>query len=156
MAVAMRKAREFGKLAEKSQVVAWVKMNWDRATTALNVMNNYEPFYDVEGEQWQGVVAAFSEFKRLSVDQDFQLLVVVFPMLFNFDDYPFAPHKSQVLAMLEDVGIEYIDLLPAYSRAHRAEDFRILSDDATHPNELGHRIAAQEIDLFLRNSGWLH
>lgn len=151
---AMKNNSDFGKLAKKSQLLAWMKMNWIKARRGLNVISNYEPFYAIEGERWASVVESMKSFKRLSEEDDFQLVVVVFPMLYDFQNYPFERHHLQVLRLLNELDIDYIDLLTPYSE-FEAEEFRILESDAWHPNELGHEIAADKLQSYLKGAGLL-
>ena len=150
----IKKDQEFGELADRSQVLAWVKMNWVQATTGLNAMGAYDPFYAVEGERWASVVESMKSFKRLSQEDGFDLVVVVFPMLYDFQDYPFEAYRQQVLKLLNELDIDHIDLLPAYSE-FEANAFRVMENDAWHPNELGHKIAAEELKSYLEETGLL-
>ncbi len=140
----MRQAHEFGELAKKSQVAGWIKLTWDRATTAIRAANAYHPYYDPQGEYWQSVADSLAGFKALSEREGFDLVVAVFPMLHQFDDYPFDAYHQQVLRKLEELQITYVDLLPAYANYNGLE-LRIVEQDATHPNELGHRVAAEAL-----------
>jgi len=150
----MKKDSDFGKLAKKSQLLAWMKMNWMKATTGLNSMSIYEPFYAIEGERWASVVESMKSFKRLSEEDGFQLVVVVFPMLYDFQDYPFERYHRQVLRLLNELDIDHIDLLTPYRRFD-AQEFRVLENDAWHPNELGHKIAADKLQSYLEEAGLL-
>ena len=154
VAGAMKNAREFGQLAEKSQVLAWVKMNWDKALKALTVLQVYEPFYDEQGKHWATVVDSLKEFKRLSEEDQFHLIVVVFPMLHKFDAYPFLDYHNQILTTLEDLQITHVDLLPEFRHYEHAE-LRILDSDGTHPNELGHRVTAETLYDRLLELSWV-
>jgi lysophospholipase L1-like esterase len=73
-----------------------------------------------------------------------------------YDDAPKARVQKELTAALAAHGIEYIDLLAPYrffSKDHPGEPlfFRSLVGviDWIHPNELGHRIAAQSIASYI-------
>lgn len=150
----MENESDFGKLAKVSQVIAWVKMTGVNAMMGLNAMSVYEPFYAIEGEPWANVVESLKSFKHLSQEDGFQLVVVVFPMLYDFNNYPFKQYHEQVLRLLSDLDIDHIDLLPPYSE-FGADEFRIIESDASHPNDLGHKIAAEKLQAYLEGTGVL-
>ena len=146
----MEESKDFGRLAKKSQVLAWIKMKWKLASEAVTARGVYEEFYDPQGEYWNSVVESFKGFKALSEQDEFKLVVVVFPMLYDFKDYPFTAYHEQALSLFKQLEIDYIDLMPVFNR-YQASDFRIVKADATHPNELGHRLAAEEIDRYFQD-----
>jgi lysophospholipase L1-like esterase len=83
------------------------------------------------------------ELKR-AVERDgakFQL--VIFPELIRFDHYPYASLIARLLDFCREHGIPVVNLLPALSK-HRDSDLWVHETDH-HPNELAHRIAAEEI-----------
>jgi len=78
------------------------------------------------------------------------LLVVVFPLLYDFDDYRFSSIHEKIEGFCRGHRIFYLDLLPAFSRHNKAEDLWANPTDH-HPNEIAHRIAAEEIAAFTAN-----
>jgi hypothetical protein len=78
------------------------------------------------------------------------LLVVVFPLLYDFENYRFSSIHEKIEGFCHDCRILYLDLLPAFSRHNRAEDLWANPTDH-HPNEIAHRIAAEEIAAFIVN-----
>ena len=153
-AATMKTDTDFETLAKKSQLLAWAKMNWVKATSGLNAMSVYESFYAIESERWTSVVESMKSFKLLAQDDGFHLVVVVFPVLYDFEDYPFEGYRQQVLQLLNELDIDYIDLLDPYSE-FRADKFRVMQNDAWHPNELGHKIAADKLQSYLEDAGLL-
>jgi hypothetical protein len=81
-------------------------------------------------------------------DNGSQLVIVLFPLLFDFDDYPFHEPHRKIASFCEEEGIPLLDLLPAFSR-HDAEDLWCHPTDH-HPNEKAHEIAAGEAHRFLQ------
>ena len=75
------------------------------------------------------------------------LLVVVFPLLYDFKKYRFRLIHEKIESFCERHGVLYLDLLPAFSR-HKAEDLWANPTDH-HPNEIAHGIAADEIAAFI-------
>lgn len=144
-----RRAGAFERFVRYSQVMAWVRMKWEHITADLQEMENYESIYDPQSDTWQEVVHAFQGFQAYAAEDGFELLAVVFPALTDYENYPLAPYHEQLLAMLESQGIAYLDLLPAYSKLDAAA-LRFHDRDAVHPNALGHRIAAEQLSIFLQ------
>jgi hypothetical protein len=82
------------------------------------------------------------------------LVAVVFP-LFGYplnDDYPFKEIHGYIHGRLEQDKIPYLDLLEAFKNAP-AERIAVIPGEDYHPNEIGHRIAAEEIYGWLARSG---
>jgi len=82
-----------------------------------------------------------------------ELVIVLFPLLYEFDDYPFKDIHQKIVAFCRSEHIPVLDLLPAFSK-RRAEDLWVHPTDH-HPNEIAHRIAAREIYYFLKSQGLL-
>ncbi len=76
-----------------------------------------------------------------------QLMIVLFPLLYDFDDYPFDEPHRKIATFCEQEGIPFLDLLEAFS-SQAAEDLWCHPTDH-HPNEIAHEIAAEEIHRFL-------
>jgi hypothetical protein len=66
--------------------------------------------------------------------------VLILPVFYRFDDYPFEEIHAFLRGFLEDRGIEYVDLLDSF-RGMRHEDLWVHRVDP-HPNEKAHAIIA--------------
>jgi len=82
-----------------------------------------------------------------------RLAIVLFPLLHEFHDYPFQEIHDKVCDFCRKNDILLLDLLPAFSE-HTAESLWVHPTDY-HPNEIAHRIAAEEIHAFLKRRGLL-
>jgi hypothetical protein len=73
-------------------------------------------------------------------------VVMIFPLFADPLDerYPFADIHAQVAQAAREAGAEVIDLLPAY-RDLRSSLLVVDGANDEHPNEIAHRIAAQEL-----------
>ncbi|OGR42521.1 MAG: hypothetical protein A2X35_11935 [Elusimicrobia bacterium GWA2_61_42] len=76
-----------------------------------------------------------------------KLVIMVFPLIYNFSDYPFREIHASLLAFCGREGIACLDLLPAFSR-YRDRDLWAAPTDQ-HPNEIAHRLAAESLAEFL-------
>ena len=80
-----------------------------------------------------------------------KLVIVLFPLLHEFQDYPFQEIHDTIGDFCREEDVYLLDLLPAFSR-HKAESLWVHPTDY-HPNEIAHGIAAEEIHAFLMSQG---
>lgn len=94
------------------------------------------------------------ELKKLNQDvrnKNATLVILLFPLLYDFPHaYRFAEIHETIGSFCKQEGILLLDLLPAFSH-YRAQDLWAHFTDH-HPNEIGHRIAADELYRFLKES----
>ncbi len=76
-------------------------------------------------------------------------VVVIFPGLHDFDNYYWEDEHFRVWDALEGLNCEVLDLFDHFSR-YRADQLMIDPTDNTHPNSLGHKIAAEAVMDFLQ------
>jgi hypothetical protein len=63
---------------------------------------------------------------------------------------------TTVSAGLKGTGIPLLDLGEALLREHNYKELEVHPQYDGHPNEIGHRIAAEELELFLTRQGLLN
>jgi len=85
----------------------------------------------------------FEELSQLSKENDAELIVIIFPMIHDIQNYNFNEAHNFVKEAGAKYGFKVIDLLPEYQKYE--EDKLIVSVYDNHPNELGHEIAARAI-----------
>ncbi|MDD4870166.1 MAG: GDSL-type esterase/lipase family protein [Kiritimatiellae bacterium] len=91
------------------------------------------------------------EFHQLCSGQNVSMAVILFPLLnqnMQKGKYPFETMHNTVRDICGKENVPFLDLLDAYRFANKARDQNILFLDQ-HPNEIGHRIAADAIFHFL-------
>jgi lysophospholipase L1-like esterase len=77
-------------------------------------------------------------------------VVVVFPILYDFDHYFFAMEHQRIHDALEGLNYATLDLLNVY-RGHASESLILHPRDRTHPNPFGAQLAAQAtFDLLVK------
>ena len=76
------------------------------------------------------------------------LLVVVFPLLYDFENYRFRSIHEKVSAFCDEHDILFLDLFHAFSTYSARELWANPTDH--HPNDIAHRIAAREIADFIK------
>jgi hypothetical protein len=95
-------------------------------------------------ESWSTVERAFDKIAALAEREDFEVLLVIFPMLDDpWSEYPRADIHARVAEAARARGLEVLDLLEVYS-AHDPLDLRV-SEENRHPNRLAHALAAEAI-----------
>jgi len=84
------------------------------------------------------------------------VLTVVYPILYQLgDDYPFAPAQRELEAMLDRVGVPWLDLGKTAFARRSAADLVVHAVDH-HPNEIGQRLAAEAVAAELERLGFVH
>lgn len=98
-------------------------------------------FHSAKWDECQDLLKGMA---RLSHEDDFRFVVVLFPIFWGLDgDYPFEDLHALVAGACRQAGCEFLDLLEVY-RGHRPESLWVHPTDQ-HPNETAHRMAAERI-----------
>ncbi len=84
-----------------------------------------------------------NQFKTLtSYCNDRQNVVIVFPVIADFDDYLYQVEHHRIHAALDGLNYATLDLLDVFGK-HEAESLIMNATDRVHPNAVGVRLAAQ-------------
>lgn len=109
----------------------------------------YKRPYERQSEPYQQCIDAFRQFKALSEEKKFELVVIQYPMLFGLKgEYPFTTEHRQVQKALESMGVKVIDITPAF-HGRNDRDLWVHPRDS-HPNRLANQIAATRISEELK------
>jgi lysophospholipase L1-like esterase len=81
------------------------------------------------------------------------LVITLFPLIYNFKNHPFREIHDKISRFCIQENIPFLDLLPAFSE-YRPEELWVNPTDY-HPNEIAHRIAAENIYHFLKKGNLL-
>lgn len=113
---------------------------------------------DPLAEQWATVWDRVLAMDRLAKASEATFVTVLFPLEFQVLDesYPTLP-QDLLTARAAEAGIPVVDLLPAFRQACREkpggacqrEDRYLFADVWMHPSDLGHQLAAAEIEAAL-------
>ena len=84
------------------------------------------------------------------------VVAVVFPLFgYSLDtNYPFQKMHTIIHQTLESEGISYLDLFDTY-KGSSFERLTVLPGEDFHPNEIAHRMAAEEIYRWLAKNKWI-
>jgi lysophospholipase L1-like esterase len=102
-----------------------------------------------DAARWQAVREGMRRIQRALAAAKVPFVVAVFPMLSQLDGpYPYLRLHEQVAAFCKQEGILCTDLWPAF-RGRSDQDLWVHPTDQ-HPNDVGHRIIAEQVFAFLR------
>ena len=95
---------------------------------------------------WVACRQALARMGALCRERNVPFVVMIFPLFADPLDerYPFADLHAQVAQAAREAGAVVVDLLPAY-RGLRSSLLVVDGAHDEHPNEIAHRIAAQEL-----------
>ena len=110
---------------------------------------------------WGQIASNIREIGNISEKQGVPIIFLIHPILeedSSFDNYSLATVHTKLGAAAADAGLPVLDLLKAY-RSHNPWDLTLTSEhgfDPWHPNEEGHRIAADALVKFISEGNYLH
>jgi len=146
----------FGGMEYSTGILSWWKTGAFVAKRLYNSQSR-DKYVQYFFKLWQGretlknFTDSYQQVKNLTVSAKVPLVAVVFP-LFGLpvdDKYPFEEIHQIVKKISEEQSITLLDLLPAY-RGLPLERLQVIIGKDFHPNEIGHRIASEEIYNFLQ------
>lgn len=100
-------------------------------------------------ENRKKVQDGFDRLRALSESHRFRVAVIIWPLLAEYETYPFAEIHAWVREQAEARGLPVIDLLPLYARLPFRE-LQVTPEDGVHPNGRGHEIGAEAFVAWLR------
>lgn len=140
-----KKARREG-LLERSALYRLVSARLEATLENRRRIAAYHAMYAPDYAGWKVAQRALEDMSRACQERGIPFVVAIFPLFGNplDDGYPFAAIHATVAAAAERTGARVVDLLPAY-RGLRWELLVVNGPADEHPNEIAHRIAANEI-----------
>jgi len=142
------------------RLIAELKFMYD-----VRTLGNGDYFIYVHNDdrKWQSVVSGFHEISNSSREKDIPVLLIIFPMIDKhgtrtkaryWENYPYKSLHEKVANLAEENGFHVIDLYEYYYN-YPPQDLKSTPWDH-HPNELGHKVAAEVIfNLILSNQSIL-
>jgi len=131
----------FSSLRQRSAFINFIVHSIEeRRLHQVTVQAYVQSFDDESANNGFGLI---DELDHSVLGKDGTLLVVVFPLLYDFDRYFFKSIHEEIESFCVSRSILHLDLLPAFS-LHEAEELWANPTDH-HPNETAHQIAAEEI-----------
>jgi hypothetical protein len=134
-----------------SRLARWVYLKLEDLRLSREHAAYYRRIHEPSYSGHRRFVAELQEFRDRCSDHGAAFVAVVFPGL-SWDlapgRYPFQDIHDGMLNVLDDLGILTLDLLPAYT-GKSPERLQVVPALDGHPNEIGHRIAAETLFEFL-------
>lgn len=149
----------FGGIEYKEGILSWWKTGAFVAKRIYNSQSqnkyiNY--FYDLweKKKTQENFTNSFKKIRDISASANVPLVGVIFPLvgLPIDENYPFAKIHQQIQDYCEEFNVPCLDLMASY-KGLPTDRLQVIVRKDFHPNEIGHRIAAEEIYLFLEEKG---
>ena len=101
-----------------------------------------------ERGKWKFSFSLLSEMDKLARSRGMKFAVAVFPFMIDLNDnYPFGDLHRMITDGMKQYGIPVLDMFPAFNGQDYLKLWAHPSDQ--HPNEKGHKIAADAISEFV-------
>ena len=151
----LRGGHQFGEFESKHWVTEYSKLA-NFIATRLHNTNTHSRYVDYyfdlfsKKKNWEYFSNSLKRLRRVARKAGIPMVAVTFP-LFGIPldkDYPFHPIHQKVQNLLSDLEIENLDLYNAFSGIP-LERIQVIPGADFHPNEIGHRIAAEAIYSWL-------
>lgn len=118
---------------------------------------NYVRYLHGYPRKWQSVVDAFEDVRMTAEQASLPIVVLVFPEILKDSDWSGYPHRdlhAKIRSLAERNGFYVVDLYDDYA-THEPVELRVSEADS-HPNRLGHEIAASRLlDFITENQATL-
>lgn len=145
---------ELKRLLKSSALIYFVKERMEELKGRLLETPRADYFSDIwaEQENRKRVVDGFRKLAALAKEDDFDVLVIIWPVITEYNDYGFGFVHEWVKDEADNVGFSMIDLLSSFSKVPY-RDLQVSAEDNIHPNALGHKIAAEAFVTWYRGNG---
>ena len=123
---------------KSSRVVTFLAYRYSFLLKKFN-LRNWDSLYASDNPLWQTLSAKYAGMAKTANAKHVDLLVAIVPELSNLDDrYPFRSVHERVAALCQSLGIQTVDLLPAFN-GQDGPSLWVHPQDR-HPNAQGHQI----------------
>ena len=132
-------------ILSRSKLLSMLGARINSGLSLRRLIAYHQKHYD-DPSAWGAFQEGIRQIKRKYADKGVRFVAVVFPYFYTASDqnYPFAHFHEKIENVLSAEGIEFLDLRSAYNGI-RPELIQIMPGADTHPNEIAHRIAADNI-----------
>ncbi len=120
----------------------------ERRRQTLELQTAYNQNFESGSRGWTQAQRALESAAELAKRDQFQLVLMIFPVLWNLsDNYPFSMIHETVASFARSRGIATLDLLPEFT-GHQGPELWVHPTNQ-HPNEIAHEIAGRALFRFL-------
>jgi len=121
-----------------SRLVTFIAYRYSFLLKKFN-LRDWDALYGADSPLWKKLAANYVDVAKTANDRKIDLLVAIIPELSNLDErYPFRDVHERVAAMCTSLGIQTVDVLPAF-RGEDGPGLWVHPRDR-HPNPQGHQI----------------
>lgn len=139
-------------LARGSLLVDRILWSLERRRQSRELVRRYRLSFAPGARGWRRAREALDEAVALAEEEDFELVLVIFPVLWKLSGgYPLAEIHARVGAFGRSRGLPVLDLLPAFAGFEGPELW--VHPTNQHPNEKAHAIAGRALFDFLVHEG---
>ena len=110
---------------------------------AGTLVDHYRSVYDPESKGYRDMKAALENLAAYARGRNIGVIVAMTPDLHDVTNYAFGFVHDSVRALAAELGLTYVDLLPAFRGLEARQLWAIPGDP--HPNALGHRLMADSL-----------
>ena len=133
-----------------SHLFQWIYYLEEKIFSGLISEGVYHASYTHEAT-WKPTEEAIHGFAAEARNRHQKLMVVVFPLLIDFQQYTYASEHKIIVDTFYKSGVPVLDMLDKLSNENYT-DFILNNEDSTHPNEYGHRFIANSIIQFIEEN----
>lgn len=140
-------------LASHSRIMDYAIAAMERRDMSLRAVQYYLDIHDPlkNGQGLSRTLDAIQSMKDASERKGARFVVALFPIFYKIGSgYPFLKVHAYLSAQLRARGVDVVDLYPGYV-GYKDEDLWVHPVDQ-HPNELAQKIAANEIEAWMRQN----
>jgi len=135
---------EFKRLLKASALIFLVKSQLENIKGRItgDSATSHDYFHNIWSKEnnRKKIVDGFSTLARLGSEHNFEIIVLIWPLLSDFGNYQYTDIHDWVGQQAIDNGFQVIDLLPVFSH-ESFRDLQVTSEDNVHPNAMGHALA---------------
>lgn len=125
----------------KIHQILW-KIQQERQQTQTTI-NYYRSLYRESNPAWEQTREAIANLGKYGKQNNIKMVAVIFPLLFQLDNYPLTDEQNKVIAEFQSAGITVIDLLGILQGKTDQELWVHQTDQ--HPNEAVYAMAARNL-----------
>ena len=139
---------------KRSQLAVTLWIAYQRlfgASGDQSLEDHYRAVYDPNARGFKTMIAKLKELAGYARDHKVRIILAMTPDIHNLTDYKMGFAHERMSQVAQDLGFEYVDLLPALQNRSAAELFAMPGDP--HPNALGHLLMAQRLFPAIESGG---
>ena len=123
-------------------VMGWIlSQRFKAMINGGDLVRHYESAYAETAPGFIEMQAALADLNAYAKEKEIRLYFVMVPDIHNLMNYAFGFIHKKMKTIVEDQGMTFIDLLPAFDGINDPQEVWAMPGDP-HPNALGHHIMA--------------